>query len=430
MRSLVEKGTYAIDDYVADPKAYPGWDTIDMVMHRDRTGTAHLYSSKPPLLATIYAGLYWAIVRTTGATLTTYPYEIDRAIVFIVNVLPLVIYFVVLTRLAETYGQTDWGRIYMMAAAAVGTFLTTFAIVLNNHLPAAVCAAISLWAALRIAYHGERRWRYFAIAGFFAALTAACELPALAMFALMAAALLYQRPRETLIALVPAALVVVAAFFATNWLAHGSLIPAYAHRTFDRNSPAAGDYESTLTLASGKTITLRGTEANWYDYEFTRSDDSKFESYWRNPKGVDIGEPSRVKYALHALVGHHGIVSLTPIWLLAIPGMFWLAGRDYKLRCAAIAIAGLSIVCIAFYILRPQIERNYGGMTSGLRWMFWFAPLWLLAILPAADKISRSRLGRGCGYLLLGLSVLSASYPVWTPWTPPWLANFWAYLGG
>src|SRR4029078_6038752 len=36
--SLVEQGTYAIDDIVAQG----GWDTIDMVKHRDRDGVEHL----------------------------------------------------------------------------------------------------------------------------------------------------------------------------------------------------------------------------------------------------------------------------------------------------------------------------------------------------------------------------------------------------
>ena len=57
MRALVEHGTYEIDDVVAEP----GWDTIDMVKHVGRDGQEHLYSSKPPLLATLMAAPYWVI---------------------------------------------------------------------------------------------------------------------------------------------------------------------------------------------------------------------------------------------------------------------------------------------------------------------------------------------------------------------------------
>jgi hypothetical protein len=398
-RSLVEHGTYAIDDVVEQR----GWDTIDMVKHPGRDGQAHLYSSKPPLFATFMAGQYWLINRLSGATLGEYPYEIGRFMLVTDNLIPLVVYFFLLALLAERLGTSDWSRIYMMAAATFGTFLTTFVVSINNHLTAAVCVAIALWPAVRIWYDGERRWRYFALAGFFAALAAASELPALSLLALLGAALLWKCPRETLVGFAPPALVVAAAFFGTNYIAHASLRPPYMHRS--QTDPAD----------------------NWYDYTFTRGG-HQHDSYWRNPVGIDRGEPSLARYALHATIGHHGIFSLTPIWILSIAGVVLLA-RGGKWRALAIFIAVLSIVCLTFYLARPEIDRNYGGMTSGFRWMFWFAPLWLVALLPAADWLSRSCVGRGAGLVLLAASVMSATYPTWNPWTHPWLWNFLTYLG-
>jgi hypothetical protein len=98
-------------------------------------------------------------------------------------------------------------------------------------------------------------------------------------------------------------------------------------------------------------------------------------------------------------------------------------------RQLAAFIGILSVVCLTFYLVRPEIDRNYGGMTSGFRWMFWFAPLWTLALLPAADRLARSHWTRGLCLLLLALSVMSAAYPTWNPWTHPWLANFMTYMG-
>jgi hypothetical protein len=68
-------------------------------------------------------------------------------------------------------------------------------------------------------------------------------------------------------------------------------------------------------------------------------------------------------------------------------------------------------------------------MTSGLRWMFWFAPLWLVVMLPAADWVAPWRWARGVALALLGFSVLSVTYPTWNPWTHPWLYNFANYMG-
>jgi hypothetical protein len=398
VRALVEQGTYQIDDIIQER----GWDTIDMVQHRGRDGELHQYSSKPPLMATLIAGPYWIIHKTTGASLGNYPYEVGRTLIVLFNVVPLVVYFFVLTLLAERLGTTDWGRIFMLAAACFGTFLTTFAVSINNHGPAAVCVALVLWALVRIWYDGQRRLRYFALAGFFAAFAVTNELPALSLLAFTGAVLMWKCPRETLIAFVPPVLLVAAAAFGTNYIAHDSLRPPYMHRS------------------------VTNLDDNWYDYSYMRGGKLR-DSYWRNPVGIDQGEPYAGTYVLHATIGHHGIFSLTPTWLLSVWGLWLLWRRDWPELALFIAI--LSAVCLTFYLSRPQIDRNYGGMTSGFRWMFWFAPLWLVALLPAADRLAASRGGRVFASILLALSVMSATYPTWNPWTHPWLYNFLNSLG-
>jgi hypothetical protein len=403
IRSLVEHGTYEIDAIVGQPT----WDTIDMVQHRGRDGQPHLYSSKPPLLATLLAGEYWLINRFGGATLRDYPYEIGRAMLITVNILPLGLMFVLLARLAERYGTTDWGRIFVVCAATFGTMLSAFAVVLNNHTVAAVSAAVALYATIRIAANGERRLRYFALAGFAAAFTAADDLPALTLLALLGLMLLWRAPRQTMIAFLPGAAIVGAAFFATNWLAHESLLPPYMHRSeTDPND-------------------------NWYKYTYTVNG-REVKSYWYDRQGIDKGEPSKLTYAFHAIVGHHGVFSLTPIWLLSLAGMWmWSRSSDSVRRDLAIGIATMTLICVVFYTgMRPLEDRNYGGMTSGFRWLFWFTPLWVVMMIPAADRLARSTGGQVFASVLLSFSVLSASYPTWNPWVQPWLYNWMVWCGG
>jgi len=384
----VEGAAYSIDKVIQEHN----WDTIDMVKH-----DGHLYSSKPTLLPTLMAAVYWPIYRCTGATLGTHPYEIAWFMLVLFNVVPLVIGFALLARLVERFGTTDWGRIFVMAAAAFGTFLTTFAVTINNHLPAAVCAVAALHAVTRIWFDGERRLRYFVVAGLFGALAATNELPATSLLAAVTVLLLWKAPRLTLLGFVPAVAVVAVAFFGTNWIAHHSLNLVYSQRT-----EAGGCYDYTYER-NGRTI----------------------DSYWRNPGGLDRGEPSRAVYAFNMLVGHHGIFSLTPFWLLSVLGMcMWMfrhAGPRLSLWAAA--TAAVSLACLAFYLGQPMMNRNYGGGTSGLRWMFWLAPLWLLTMLPMADILARRRWTRALALVLLALSVLSASYPTWNPWSQPWLMN-------
>jgi hypothetical protein len=84
---------------------------------------------------------------------------------------------------------------------------------------------------------------------------------------------------------------------------------------------------------------------------------------------------------------------------------------------------------LAFYLSRPQLDRNYGGTSSGFRWAFWLAPLWATAAVPAADRLASSRAGRGLALALLALSVVSVAYPTWSPWTIPWLQHWLAHAG-
>jgi hypothetical protein len=87
-------------------------------------------------------------------------------------------------------------------------------------------------------------------------------------------------------------------------------------------------------------------------------------------------------------------------------------------RLGAITLL-VSLVVMGFYL---GMERwNYGGGTSGPRWLLWLTPLWLLALVPAADRLGRSRAGRLLALVLLAVSALSAAYPLFNPWRHPWI---------
>ncbi len=78
-----------------------------MVQHRGRDGEKHLYSSKPPLMATLMAAPYWVIYHTTGASLGDYPYELGRLLLLIYNLPLLLAFYLLMTALAERFGTTD-----------------------------------------------------------------------------------------------------------------------------------------------------------------------------------------------------------------------------------------------------------------------------------------------------------------------------------
>ncbi|MGE3804504.1 MAG: hypothetical protein AB7K24_07515, partial [Gemmataceae bacterium] len=85
----------------------------------------------------------------------------------------------------------------------------------------------------------------------------------------------------------------------------------------------------------------------------------------------------------------------------------------------------LLVLIVGFYIYK---SNNYGGWSSGPRWLMWLTPLLLLAALPVADKLSQCRWGRSFGYVCLALSVFSATYPT-NPWRHPWIHVFVSWQG-
>jgi hypothetical protein len=463
IRALVDHGTYEIDSVI---KRKTDWYTIDMVRHRGADSREHYYSSKPPLLPTLLAGEYWALKSTIGVALDDSPFYVARIMLIVSNVLPLILYFIVLTWIVESLGISDWSKLFVMACATWGTFLSTFTVTLNNHLPGAISVLLATYAAIRILHHDDLRLRWFAVAGFFSAFAVANELPALALLAMFAVVLFRRSPKQMLVGFVPAATIVAIAFFATTYIAHQSLRPPYAHRhdgdivatlpskefnaetsvseiwvaLRDAGIDISAQTEIRPTAESNRWVlwdadghdrfailqTSNGVEIRawdtWYEYE---------NSYWTPGKkaGVDKGEPSRAVYAFHALLGHHGVFSLTPIWLLSFVGMgLWLRHGERSLQAFALMVLTLTLVCMAFYIMRPEKDRNYGGVSCGFRWLVWFTPLWLICMLPATDLIAKHRGWRIAAMGMLAISILSATYASMNPWSHPWIFDYWTHL--
>ena len=412
IRSLAESGTFTIEDFAAEP----GWDTIDSVVHPDKDGELHLYSSKPPLLSVLLAGPYWLATRMTGWTLGDHPFLLGRLMLFLYGMLPLAITITMSCCCIELVGETDRGRIWSAASIAFGTLLTTFAVALTNHSFAAACASASLYCVLLITKRNVRTWTIFAAAGLTAGLTAAFDLPALAWTAAVLGILTAFDRQQTTRATLPAVVIVFLAAIGTNLIAHGTAWPPYAYRDTSIQS------ELSSKLSDTSDSVNQWNPNNWYDYRFKMPNGRVIESYWRSPGGIDRGEPSMTRYAFHTLIGHHGIFSLTPIWLLVVPGLFIMLRRwGEGWQMLSVVIFAVSITVIIFYLTRHPWDRNYGGSTSGFRWVFWMAPLWITALAPAADRLSSNKAGCCFLLILLGLSVLSVAAPTWNPWTHPWI---------
>ncbi|MEK6260722.1 MAG: hypothetical protein AABP62_19145 [Planctomycetota bacterium] len=376
--SLVERGTFQIDEI----RRRPGWDSIDII-HDD----GHFYSTKPPLLTVIAAGLTRCVTRVTGWTLLDDTYSVTTAVLLIINILPFAVSLWLLSAVLSRHARTGWCHLFVLSTAAFGTLLTPFLMTFNNHTVAAAGVMVALYALMRLLSDEAPRGWTCGLCGLAAAWACANELPAGA-FGLATFLLAWRRsPRQTLSWYVPAALVPLAALIVTNVIATGSWKPAYA------------SYGS-----SKYNFVIDGVP-----------------SYWMNPQGVDRNLDSPLMYFVHCTVGHHGIWSLSPVFLMAIVG--WLMShrvRDPALRSVLRCGAVLTAVVLAFYLTRTQ-NYNYGGVSCALRWSLWLTPFWVMALIPVLDATARSITMKSIASLLLVASIVSAWLPVPNPWQQPWL---------
>ncbi len=250
---------------------------------------------------------------------------------------------------------------------------------------------------------------------------------------------------------------IAVAFCLTNFWAHGEIVPAYAHRNvgpiitsvardegasqpnlkqlIEALSDAAKPVEGLSILEPAarldnlelcdptKTLRYAVVEedrkwticewGDWYDYPG---------SYWSrtNLKGVDKGEPSQWTYAFHVLLGHHGILSLTPFWCIGLWGsLLLLRSQDAGLRWLNLAILSVTVVCFGLLYPATEIDRNYGGVSCGFRWAFWMIPLWMVPTLEGIRSFRRSAWLRRIAEASLCVSIFSSCYPWSNPWVPP-----------
>jgi hypothetical protein len=394
--SLVERQTFQIDEI----DAIGAWSTIDKVRYRtSETEPWHFYSSKPPLLSTMVAGLYAIERATLGYGLVHHTALVTRLLLLIVNVIPFYLSLRSLRSCLQVVGSGPYARMFVIAVAGFGSILNPYLTTLNNHTPAVACAMFAITAAARIlvsrrtvASSGStvekaspRTWD-FASLGFFAALTCCFELPAAQMGVLAFVLAVVVCPRRTLAWFLPAAALPLIAFFVTNWMATGGVKPFYA---------------------------TYGTDTYVYEH-------NGIPSYWTNPRDLDANTESTPVYLFHCIFGHHGLLSLTPVLLVAVCGTLLALGRKTESRSLLILAGALmTAVTLGFYLSRTE-NYNYGGNSVGLRWMMWLTPFWWIAMIPALERIQRRGVHLACG-LLLAASIVSVNWSINRPWRPSWL---------
>lgn len=428
-----------------------GWDSIDVVKHGlkdevyqpENPSSGYLYSSKPTLLPTVMAVPYWLLFNCAKLSLDEKPFETVKILLLFYNLIPLGVAFFCLTSIIDRLGTTDWGKICAICALLFGSFTLTFVATLNNHIPGFACVSIALWATIKIIGDGKNHWGYYALAGFFGAFAVACELPALAFAAALCLWLLCRKPMKTLAVSIPFGLIVVVAFISTDYIAHQSLTPAYAHKRnhmeLEMTTQARDTKQNAELQVEGKDADVDNQQQltfspdDWYYYVYYpagRPREMKYArlSHWANRTGIDKGEPSIARYAFHSTIGSRGVFSLAPIWVFGVIGACALCvgARKEQPGARVLGVITILLTCVFFwfFMTRDQGDRNYGGICCYPRWFFPLIPLFASVAATALDRCAKSKVLRMIAYCALFVSVASAFYPSWSPWVSPWFYQF------
>ena len=318
--SLLERGTYVIDEC---PWQVDTQDKVERELKgapssaEGQGASKHFYSSKPALLSTLIAGILYPARRISGVPLDrvflqeraerwtqkpdpdhpgklkgvletpkdpvkwpAYIFYFKPALILL-NVVPFGIFLLLFAGVLDRYAGNDWAWFFGLVAAAFGTYLLPYTQTLNNHTLGAFSSLFALYQFLRSWDEGELSGWRFAACGFFAGFTASTELPALAFPTLLGPLLLVRYPRQTLFYFLPAAIVPLAAFVAVQYVEFGEFYLPYESFGSQEYSYAGSIWQTPLEL----------------------------DAFNLHPEPYGI-------YLFHMTFGHHGVFSLTPIFLL------------------------------------------------------------------------------------------------------------------
>ncbi|MCA9562526.1 MAG: hypothetical protein KC561_03510 [Myxococcales bacterium] len=350
--------------------------TVDKVLTEDG-----FLSSKPPLFPSILSTTYQGIQAVTGWTFAAN----ERLVVFtlrvLLHVLPYLLALILAGRLLAALGitGTQWTVAYCFIS--LGTLAFGYAATIAPHTLSALLVLAALGPLLIPPSAREPRWFVWLGMGFCAALAVTFDFGA-AVMALAIGLLSLHRGGLKAAGLVMA----------------GGLLPILAHLH----------------------LTVHVTNS-WYPFYAMPEIYSYQDSYWDNPQNFDALDEPIALYAFHALFGHHGLFSMTPLFLFAIPGALTLWKKSTT-RMTSVALSVAAVLTIATYIVRGP--HNYGGTCSGMRWFIVAVPaLWYLSV-----EGMRARWERKATRALVGLFLVWGMVNAVTTVVNPWSESLWNLL--
>ena len=378
VEALVERGTWIIDDTALSQS------TGDKVFLN-----GHFYSDKPPTLTFIASGVYAVLHHGLGLTfdatecdpkaVTCYcfafqcprPFDLAYYLITLILVgLPSALMLAFFYRSTELFGLSNIWALLLTGVLGSGTLILPYSLVLNNHVPAAVCLFVGLYALIH-ARSSSVSARWLALAGSITSLGVSFEFN-VAPFLILVFIVAWWHHRRRAWPFIAGAVWPVLLTMALDWWMLGSILPPQLF-------PGGYNYPgSTLYTTPGGTR----------------------------------GSPDVLMYGFRMLVGDHGVFAFSPVllWALVALGLA-IRQRNHRLWWEAAAV-GLASLFVTVYIL--FFTDNFGGGAFGPRWFITITPLlFLFAAEPMLYSTARRKL---IFIVLSAFSVISAWQGASGPW--------------
>ncbi len=377
IESLAERGTWVIDQ---SPWTEQMQDKVFL--------NGHFHSDKMPLLSVLGAGVYAVLRSTVGASLAPdcatsgkvcgY-YWLTLVLVGIPAAMLLWLFFDYALGLSVPL----WQAIVATGALAWATMLFPYSLILNHHVPAAVCLFASFYALAHTNRNSRegvhkgprnvllsftREGGTLAIAGVLAGL--AVSFDALASILVASLCLIaFARARGNSIYFALGMLLPLAVTALLNYQNGGTIIPAYM-LTYGYTYPGS---QWPATIAGNGT-----------------------------PDDV-------AQYAFKMLFGAQGLFAYEPILFFALAGLIVVLVKNARSMRLEAACIGLGFMALAIYLISST--GNLGGVAYGERWFIGALPLmWAFVFFSSPLAASRFRPVFGVIFAFFLLSSILSSY--------------------
>jgi len=363
--ALTERHTFAVD--------FENHPFVDAVYAHGK-----YYSSKPPVLSLLGAGVYWVMYHLFQQKLYISTIYENLSVYFINLVLiggSIILLIIFFFKSLKYYNLEDKNRYFLSSILVLSTLIFSYSGALNNHIPCAALIFAAFYYLLKQIKEGYTQGRAF-VSGFY--LAAAFAVEPLSSIFFIFCLFIFQffniNFRRHLFYYIFGLAPMFIFYALLNIYSIGRLLPTYFYKDL---------------------------------YNFPGS-------YWLNPIGFDVLSQPKIIYLFNLLVGTHGLFIYSPILIFFFYGLKKIIINQEKRE-----IKGLTytiVISIIIYIISVVfITKNFGGDAYGARWFISFVPLLFFYLAIYYPEIKKRY--HILFVLLLVLSIIFSILGYLKPWS-------------